>query len=257
MRVFLIASSIDDCGYIARIPGSVVMAAKHHHTERHFTASDVVRDLVIGMADGLTVPFALAAGLSGAAVASRVVVVAGVAEIAAGAIAMGLGGYLAARGDADHYDAERRRELREVRELAREEEHEIEQIFAEYGLDRAACKPVLAHFHQDHEAWVDFMMRFELGLEKPQPGRALRSALTIGGAYIIGGLVPLAPYMLIDGLQPALRVSVICTLLALALFGAAKSRFTGIGMLRGAVQTVLVGGLASAAAFLLARAIAG
>ena len=170
---------------------------------------------------------------------------------------MGLGGYLAARGDADHYDAERRRELREVRELAREEEHEIEQIFAEYGLDRAACKPVLAHFHQDHEAWVDFMMRFELGLEKPQPGRALRSALTIGGAYIIGGLVPLAPYMLIDGLQPALRVSVICTLLALALFGAAKSRFTGIGMLRGAVQTVLVGGLASAAAFLLARAIAG
>ena len=257
MRVFLIASSMDDCGYIARIPRNVLMAAKHHHTERHFTASDVVRDLVIGMADGLTVPFALAAGLSGAAVASRVVVVAGLAEIAAGAIAMGLGGYLAARGDADHYDAERRRELREVRELAREEEHEIEQIFAEYGLDRAACKPVLTHFHQDHEAWVDFMMRFELGLEKPQPGRALRSALTIGGAYIVGGLVPLAPYMLIDGLQPALRVSIVCTLIALALFGAAKSRFTGIGMLRGAAQTVLVGGLASAAAFLLARLISG
>ena len=233
------------------------MPTKHHHTEKHFTASEVVRDLVIGMADGLTVPFALAAGLSGAAVASRVVVVAGVAEIAAGAIAMGLGGYLAARGDADHYAAERRREVREVRELAREEEQEIVQIFGQYGLDREACKPVLAHFHQDHEAWVDFMMRFELGLEKPQPGRALRSALTIGGAYIVGGLVPLVPYMLIDGLQPALRVSVICTLIALAIFGAAKSRFTGIGMLRGAVQTTLVGGLASAAAFLLARWIGG
>ncbi|GAB2582831.1 VIT1/CCC1 transporter family protein [Dyella jejuensis] len=230
------------------------MAAKqHHHTEKHFTASEVVRDLVIGMADGLTVPFALAAGLSGAAVASRVVVVAGVAEIAAGAIAMGLGGYLAARGDAEHYDAERQREVREVRELAREEEREIVQIFAQYGLDREACKPVLAHFHQDHEAWVDFMMRFELGLEKPQPGRALRSALTIGGAYIVGGLVPLMPYMLIEGWQPALRVSVVCTLIALALFGAAKSRFTGIGIVRGAVQTVFIGGLASAAAFLLAR----
>ena len=230
------------------------MAGKHHHhTERHFTSSDVVRDLVIGMADGLTVPFALAAGLSGAAVASRVVVVAGVAEIAAGAIAMGLGGYLAARGDADHYMAERHRELREVRELADEEEREIVQIFQQYGLDRAACTPVLTHFHQDHDAWVDFMMRFELGLDKPQPGRALRSALTIGGAYIVGGLVPLVPYMLIDDLHAALRVSVICTLLALALFGAAKSRFTGIGMLRGALQTVFVGGLASAAAFLLAR----
>ncbi|HTC28190.1 VIT1/CCC1 transporter family protein [Dyella sp.] len=225
----------------------------HHHTERHFMASDVVRDLVIGMADGLTVPFALAAGLSGAAVASRVVVVAGVAEIAAGAIAMGLGGYLAARGDADHYDAERRREVREVRELAREEENEIVQIFAQYGLTREACKPVLEHFHNDHDAWVDFMMRYELGLEKPEPSRALRSALTIGGAYIVGGLVPLMPYMLIEGLQPALRVSVMCTLMALAIFGAAKARFTGISMLRGALQTVFVGGLASAAAFLLAR----
>jgi VIT1/CCC1 family predicted Fe2+/Mn2+ transporter len=243
LRTSLIAS-----GYIARISRSVAMAVKHRHTEKHFTASDVVRDLVIGMADGLTVPFALAAGLSGAAVASRVVVVAGVAEIAAC-------GQITAKthGDGDHYAAERQREVREVRELAREEEQEIVQIFAQYGLDREACKPVLAHFHQDHEAWVDFMMRFELGLDKPQPGRALRSALTIGGAYIIGGLVPLAPYMLIEGLQPALRVSIICTLIALGLFGAAKSRFTGIGMLRGAVQTMFVGGLASAAAFMLAR----
>ncbi|WP_266157575.1 VIT1/CCC1 transporter family protein [Dyella silvatica] len=227
------------------------------HTEKHFTASDTVRDLVIGMADGLTVPFALAAGLSGAVAASHVVVVAGVAEIAAGAIAMGLGGYLAARGDADHYAAERHRELYEVSELAGEEEREVVQIFARYGLDRAACAPILAHFHNDHEAWVDFMMRYELGLDPPQPGRASRSALTIGGAYVLGGLVPLAPYMLIDDLPSALRVSVVCTLLALGLFGAAKSHFTGIGILRGAAQTMLVGGLASAAAFVLARWIGG
>ncbi len=227
------------------------------HAERHFAASDTLRDLVIGMADGLTVPFALAAGLSGAVTASRLVVVAGAAEIAAGAIAMGLGGYLAARGDADHYAAERRREQYEVRELAGEEEREVVQIFARYGLDRAACAPVLAHFRRDHEAWVDFMMRFELGLDAPVPGRALRSALTIGGAYVLGGLVPLLPYMLVGTLSVALQVSVVCTLLALGLFGAAKARFTGIAIWRGAIQTMLVGGLASAAAFTLARWIGG
>lgn len=227
------------------------------HTEKHFTASDTVRDLVIGMADGLTVPFALAAGLSGAVAASRLVVVAGVAEIAAGAIAMGLGGYLAARGDADHYRAERAREHFEVRELAHREEDEVVQIFAHYGLDRTACAPVLAHFRAHPDKWVDFMMRFELGLEQPEPARAWRSALTIGGAYVVGGLVPLLPYMLIDELARALPLSVICTLAALGLFGAVKARFTGIGMLRGAMQTMLVGGLASAAAFLLARLIGG
>jgi VIT1/CCC1 family predicted Fe2+/Mn2+ transporter len=227
------------------------------HTEKHFTASDTVRDLVIGMADGLTVPFALAAGLSGAVAASRLVVVAGVAEIAAGAIAMGLGGYLAARGDADHYAAERAREHYEVRELAHREEDEVVQILAHYGLDRATCAPILAHFRAHPEKWVDFMMRFELGLEQPEPGRALRSALTIGGAYVLGGLVPLLPYMLVDQLSRALPFSVVCTLAALGIFGAAKARFTGIGMLRGAMQTMLVGGLASAAAFLLARWIGG
>ncbi|HUB88495.1 MAG TPA: VIT1/CCC1 transporter family protein [Dyella sp.] len=230
---------------------------RHTHKERHFTFSETVRDVVLGMADGLTVPFALAAGLSAAHVASRVVVVAGVAEIAAGAIAMGLGGYLAARGEIDHYHSERSREFREIRDLQREEEREIVDIFKNYGLDRAACEPILAHFRKDHEAWVDFMMRFELGLDAPQPGRALRSALTIGGAYIVGGLVPLAPYMLIDQLKPALMVSIVCTGIALALFGTAKSRFTGVSPLRSAVQTVLIGGLASAAAFLLAHWIGG
>lgn len=230
---------------------------RHSHKERHFAASETVRDIVLGMADGLTVPFALAAGLSAASVASRVVVVAGVAEIAAGAIAMGLGGYLAARGEVDHYHSERSREFREIRDVQREEEREIVEIFKDYGLDRAACEPILAHFRKDHEAWVDFMMRFELGLETPQPGRALRSAATIGGAYVIGGLVPLAPYMLIAQLKPALQVSIVCTGIALALFGAAKGRFTGMNPWRSALQTVLIGGLASAAAFLLAHWLGG
>ena len=227
------------------------------HTETHFTASEAIRDVVIGMADGLTVPFALAAGLSAAVSSSHVVVVAGLAEIAAGAIAMGLGGYLAARSDADHYAAERRREQHEVRELAQREEDEVVQIFGRYGLARIDCEPILARFRQDHDAWVDFMMRYELGLEAPLPGRAWRSALTIGVAYIVGGLVPLLPYMLIGELSSALKMSVVCTLLALLLFGACKSRYTGIPLWRGALQTLVVGALASAAAFALARAVGG
>lgn len=227
------------------------------HVEHHFTASDTVRDIVLGMADGLTVPFALAAGLTGAAAASGLIVTAGVAEIAAGAIAMGLGGYLAARGDADHYARERRREQHEVLELTHREEEEVIEIFGEYGLSREECAPILAAFHRDHETWVDFMMRFELGLEKPQAGQALRSALTIGGAYIVGGLVPLAPYMLIGQTSRALGVSVIATAVALAVFGGVKGRIAGTGGWRNAVQTLLVGALAAAAAFGLARLIGG
>jgi VIT1/CCC1 family predicted Fe2+/Mn2+ transporter len=228
------------------------MAVAQHH-EKHFGASDRVRDLVIGMADGLTVPFALAAGLTGAVAANRPIVTAGVAEIAAGGIAMGLGGYLAARGDAEHYARERQREQREVRDLAQHEEGEVVEIFQHYGLTRADYKPILSAFHRDHDAWVDFMMRYELGLEQPRPGRALQSALTIGGAYVVGGLVPLLPYMLMAGVERALSVSVVATLGALAIFGALKGRLTGTGTLRGALQTVVVGGLASAAAFLVAR----
>lgn len=227
------------------------------HIEKHFGASELVRDVVIGMADGLTVPFALAAGLSGAVAASGLIVTAGVAEIAAGAIAMGLGGYLAARGDAEHYDSERRRELYEVRELPREEEKEIVTILGRYGLTREQCVPILDAFHRDHEAWVDFMMRYELGLEQPVPGRALRSACTIGAAYVIGGLVPLIPYMLIAQPRMALWISATATLLALAVFGAIKGRYTGSGSWRGAVQTVIVGGIAACAAFFLARLVAG
>lgn len=227
------------------------------HVEKHFTASDTVRDIVLGMADGLTVPFALAAGLTGAAAAAGLIVTAGVAEIAAGAIAMGLGGYLAARSDADHYARERRREHYEVRELAHREEQEVVEILGRYGLTREDCAPVLAAFHRDPEAWVDFMMRFELGLEKPEPGRALRSALTIGGAYVVGGLVPLLPYMLTAQVPRALGFSIAATATALAVFGGVKGRIAGTGAWRSAGQTLLVGALAAAAAFGLARLIAG
>jgi VIT1/CCC1 family predicted Fe2+/Mn2+ transporter len=225
------------------------------HIEQHFTASETVRDIVIGMADGLTVPFALAAGLSGAAVATRVVVTAGFAEISAGAIAMGLGGYLAARSDAEHYASERKREVEETKTVPAVEAKEITTIFEGYGITAEASAPVVAALRLNRKAWVDFMMRFELGLEKPDPKRAMQSALTIGGAYIAGGLIPLLPYMLLGTLSAALKVSALATLVALLVFGFIKARFTGTPPLRSALQTLLVGGLAAAAAFLIARAI--
>ena len=168
------------------------------HVERHFTASELVRDIVIGMSDGLTVPFALAAGLSGSNIATAVVVTAGLAEVAAGSIAMGLGGYLAARSDAEHYVSEKRREEIEIVDLPDVEREEVAVVFREYGLTEAEIEPILQAFEQNHPAWVDFMMRFELGLEEPDPRRALKSALTIAGAYIAGGMIPLAPYMFVN-----------------------------------------------------------
>ena len=223
--------------------------------ERHFTASDTVRDIVIGMADGLTVPFALAAGLSGAAVATRVVVTAGIAEISAGAIAMGLGGYLAARSDAEHYASERQREEKETQVVPEIEAQEITGLFETYGIKPYESAPVVAALRRNQQAWVNFMMRFELGLEKPNPRRALTSAVTIGVAYIAGGLIPLLPYMLVGTLAVALRVSVVVTLLALIGFGFVKARFSGAAPLRSALQTLVVGALAATAAFLIARAI--
>jgi len=225
------------------------------HIEQHFTAGDLVRDVVIGMSDGLTVPFALAAGLSGAAAATHVVVTAGLAEIAAGSIAMGLGGYLAARTDAEHYAAERRRELAETERMPEAEAEEVTLVFRQYGLIDEQISPVVAAICSDRARWVDFMMRFELGLEAPDPTRAHRSALTIALSYIAGGLIPLAPYIVLADLQSALLVSVGLTLLALFLFGFFKGRFTAISPWRGGSQTVLVGGLAATVAFILARLI--
>jgi VIT1/CCC1 family predicted Fe2+/Mn2+ transporter len=226
------------------------------HIEQHFTSSETVRDIVIGMSDGLTVPFALAAGLSGAVTATRIVVTAGFAEIAAGAIAMGLGGYLAAKSDAEHYASEQSREQREVVEKTEDEVAEVEEIFSAYGLEPAEIAPIVRAFRSRPRAWVDFMMRFELGLEKPDPGRALKSALTIGGAYIAGGLIPLMPYILVSSIHVGLIVSVMLTMAALAAFGFVKGHFTGAGPLRSALQTLLIGGLAAAAAFAIARLIA-
>jgi vacuolar iron transporter family protein len=227
------------------------MAILHH--EKHFTSSDTVRDIVIGMADGLTVPFALAAGLAGAVSQTRLIFAAGVAEIVAGSIAMGLGGYLAARGDAEHYHHERDRENREVREQPSDEEAEIRDIFQEYGVDPAASTPVIESLRRQPEKWVDFMMRFELGLEKPDPKRATRSARNIAVSYVVGGLVPLASYAFITDAAEALRISVVLTIIALAVFGGVKGHFTGASPWKSSWQTVAVGGLAASAAFALAR----
>jgi VIT1/CCC1 family predicted Fe2+/Mn2+ transporter len=225
------------------------------HIERHFTAGEVVRDVVIGMSDGLTVPFALAAGLSGAVDNSRIVVVAGLAEIAAGSIAMGLGGYLAARSDAEHYASELEREWREVREIPDEEAREVQKVFADYGLSEQESVPVIAALTKKPKEWVEFMMRFELGLEEPDPKRAVQSAGTIAASYIAGGMIPLAPYMLVHGVRPALLWSVLVTLIALGVFGYIKGRFTGARPLRSGLQTVVIGGLAAGAAFALAKLI--
>src|SRR5450755_3865055 len=182
------------------------------HIEKHFTSGDTVRDIVIGMSDGLTVPFALAAGLSGAAQSTSIVITAGLAEIAAGSIAMGLGGYLAARSDAEHYESERRREQSEVRDIPAAEAREVSDVLGSYGVSAEAAAPVVRALQERPEMWIDFMMRFELGLEKPDPKRALVSAATIAGAYIAGGLIPLVPYFVFAAAARALAVSVACTL---------------------------------------------
>ena len=220
------------------------------HIERHFTAGETVRDIVIGMSDGLTVPFALAAGLSGAVSSTTIIITAGLAEIAAGSIAMGLGGYLAARSDAEHYASERLREQQEIKEMTGAEKAEVMDVFTSYGLSEVESTPIVEALSKRPDAWIDFMMRFELGLEKPDPKRALTSALTIAASYVVGGLIPLSPYFFLSPVTTALLFSVIATLVALLLFGYVKGRFTGASPLRSALQTALIGGLAAAAAFL-------
>ena len=224
------------------------------HVERHFTATEAVRDVVIGMSDGLTVPFALAAGLSAAVTSSSLIVTAGLAEVAAGAIAMGLGGYLAAKTDIEHFDAEVARERREIAEVPHREVAEVESVMRGFGLEGEPLERVVTAITADRDRWVEFMMRFELGIERPDPRRAFTSAFTIGGAYIVGGLVPLVPYMLIPAVPDAMVWSVISTGVALLAFGAIKGRFTGMNLVRSAVQTLVVGGLAAGAAFGLAHA---
>lgn len=225
------------------------------HKEEHFQASNVVRDIVIGMSDGLTVPFALAAGLTGVGASVKIVVTGGLAEIAAGSIAMGLGGYLAARSDAEHYRVEREREWREVREIPDAEREEVASILNEYGVSEAAGKEVLEAFEQNPKRWVDFMMQFELGLEKPEPRRAVESAGTIALAYVVGGFIPLLPYILLQNVGKAFNISIGVTLVALLVFGFVKGRIMGVPVGRSSMQTGLVGSLAAAAAYALARLI--
>lgn len=223
------------------------------HIEKHFTSTEAVRDIVIGMSDGLTVPFALAAGLTGVVAASHIIITAGLAEVAAGSIAMGLGGFLAARGDAEHYASERKREQHEVQTLPDVEAKEVAEVFQSYGLTAAESAPIVAALQKRPGAYVDFMMRFELRLERPDPKRALTSALTIAGAYVAGGLIPLSPYFFVPRAHTALIWSAAVTLFALTVFGYFKAKATGAPAVRGALQTVLIGGLAATAAFLIAR----
>ena len=225
------------------------------HQERHFEGTETIRDLVIGMSDGLTVPFALAAGLSGATTSTGIVVTAGFAEIAAGAIAMGLGGYLAARTDYEHYLTEKKREIKEAKELPEVETEEVANIFKNYGLTDEQIAPILTQFKSKRSLWVDFMMRFELGLERPDSKRGRRSALTIAAAYVLGGIIPLLPYIFFHDILVSLKFSVILTLVALFIFGYVKGKFTGMSAIRGAMQTMFIGGLAAAAAFGIARLI--
>ena len=230
-------------------------AAHAAHAEHHFAESERVRDIVIGMADGLTVPFALAAGITGASVAIDIVVTAGIAEIAAGSIAMGLGGYLAGRTQHQHYFAEAAREEEEIINMPHRERREVIDIMAVYGVREEECTPMLAGLERNPKAWRDFMMRFELGLEEPNPSAARKSAVTIALSYMVGGFIPLAPYMLLKNADMALSISALVTLTALFIFGYFKGHFTGTGAIGSAFQTLAIGGIAAGAAFLLARLI--
>ncbi|XP_042444845.1 vacuolar iron transporter 2-like [Zingiber officinale] len=225
------------------------------HQEKHFTASDVVRDVIIGVSDGLTVPFALAAGLSGANVPSYIILTAGLAEVAAGAISMGLGGYLAAKSEADHYMRELKREQEEIIAVPDNEAAEIAEILAKYGLEPHEYGPVVNSLRKNPQAWLEFMMKFELGLEKPDPKRASQSALTIAVSYMVGGAVPLLPYVFIPTATKAMFASIGVTLAALLFFGYVKGRFTGDRPLLSAIQTAFIGAVASAAAYAMAKAV--
>ena len=227
------------------------------HHEHHLRSSDTIRDIVIGMSDGLTVPFALAAGLSGAGSTSGIVVTAGIAEIVAGSIAMGLGGFLAGRTEADHYRSELQREYEEVERVPEQEKAEVKEVFATFGLSAALQDEVANEMAKDKDKWVDFMMRYELGLEKPEANRASRSALTIGVSYIVGGIIPLSPYFFINESQTALYYSCGITMICLFVFGYFKSKVTGQPLLSGALKVLFIGALAAAAAFLMAKVING
>ncbi len=228
-----------------------------HHNESHLKSSDLLTDIVIGMSDGLTVPFALAAGLSGAVSNTSLITIAGIAEIAAGSIAMGLGGYLAGKTEQDHYNSELAREYEEIETKTEIEEEEIRIIFKDWGFSRQLQDQAVLEITKDKDRWVDFMMKHELGLEPPEPERARKSAFNIGVSYIIGGFVPLSPYFFITDAYSALKVSVIVTLVCLFIFGYFKSKITGVNPLNGGFKVMFIGAAAAAAAFMIAKLIDG
>ncbi len=233
----------------------------HHdnksHTEQHLKSSDALRDIVIGMSDGLTVPFALAAGLSGAVDTTSIIVIAGIAEVAAGSIAMGLGGYLAGKTEQDHYNSEEKREYLEIETLRHREIEETREFFANIGLSEELQHKATEEIARDKKQWVAFMMKYELGLDKPDPRRATKSALNIGLSYVVGGLVPLSPYFFLTSTTEALKISAIVTLLCLFVFGFFKSKITGINPWAGALRVMMIGALAASAAFGVAKLFEG
>jgi VIT1/CCC1 family predicted Fe2+/Mn2+ transporter len=230
----------------------------HHDPEElHLRSSDLLRDVVIGMSDGLTVPFALAAGLSGAVDKSSIIVIAGIAEIAAGSIAMGLGGYLAGKTEQDHYTSELKREYDEVEKLRHREIEETKEFFANIGLSEDLQNKATEEISRDKDRWVEFMMKYELGLDKPDPKRATKSALNIGLSYIVGGIIPLSPYFFLENTGTALQFSIVATLICLFIFGFFKSKMTGVNVWMGAIRITMIGALAASAAFGVAKLFEG
>lgn len=231
------------------------MKEKIKNEEEHFQSSAIVRDFVIGMSDGLTVPFALAAGLSGAIDSTPIIITAGLAEIAAGSIAMGLGGYLAGRTEIEHYETEEKREYEEIEKLHEVEIAETKEIFAAYGLDEPTQEKIAREMAKHPKKWVDFMMRFELGLEKPDENRARQSALVIGSSYVLGGFIPLSAYFFTESSSQGLIYSTIITVISLMVFGLVKSKFTGQPLFKGALRVTVVGIAAAGAAYAIAKLI--
>lgn len=225
----------------------------HLHEEKHFKSSDLITDIVIGMSDGLTVPFALAAGLSGAVDSTGIIITAGLAEVAAGSIAMGLGGFLAGKTEVDHYNAELKREWEEVEQVPEKEKQEVRDVFAEMGLSTEVQNHIADELAKDKEKWVDFMMKYELGLDKPEPKRARNSAFNIGLSYIVGGLVPLSPYFFVNNPVDGLKISAAITVICLFIFGYFKAKVTGQNKLKGAVYVASIGSAAAAAAYMIAK----
>jgi vacuolar iron transporter family protein len=234
-----------------------VTGSGHFHREEHVFGAETLRDIVIGMSDGLTVPFALAAGLSGAVSSTSLIIIAGLAEIAAGSIAMGLGGYLAGKTEVDHYNSEMKREYEEVETVPEIEKQELKTFFSSLGLSIEVQNQAVEEVSRDKEKWVELMMKYELGLEKPDPKRASKSAFNIGFSYIVGGLIPLSPYFFTSTGIEGLKISTVITLVCLFIFGYFKSKFTGVNKLGGAFRVMMIGAIAAGCAFAIARLIQG